>query len=120
MDGTQLDKARAIARWLHHALAQNDPEWAAKIAKAAHHAGETWLAPTPDTATGARLTRNEVAELGNVQAAAVSQWSSRGIQRDGRTVRLTRGADGRYDPQEALDFIALLRTHIPSPRRASE
>lgn len=118
MAATQLDRARTIARWLHHVLAKADPSSAEKIAKAAHHAGETWLAPHRDLRSGPWLTRAQVAELGHVSPAAVSQWTSRGIPSAGRHVKLIRYPEG-YDEVEAMDFIALRNT-IPAQRKADQ
>lgn len=111
---TQLDRARTVARACWKALHTVDPRGAAALAATFAGAGETWLTGRRDTTSPAGwLTREQVAELGDVQPNAVTMWASRGIRRGGIDVKLTRYPEG-YDEAEVMDFIALTRT--PAPR----
>lgn len=116
---TPVDRARTVARACWHALVAADPDTAEAIrAMAARFGEDVWLTPSPELAApGERLTREQVAVRAGVTPPVVTMWGSRGIRRGGRTLRLVRHPDGRYDPDEVAAFLLERdRTDVPAPR----
>lgn len=74
--------------------------------------------PTSDPAPLDRLTLDQVAILGGVNTMTVKMWGFRGIERDGRTVKLRATKDRDYRAEEVWEFLRLLRApQPPRPRR---
>lgn len=112
---TPTDRARTIARACWNALAASAPAIAEQIRElAAAHGEDAWLCPSSaPVGSGQWLTREQVARFGGVRADVVSNWSGRGLRKNGQHRRLTRHPEG-YHPDEVTEFLAWR----DSPRRA--
>ncbi|MEK6443594.1 hypothetical protein [Pseudonocardia sp. T1-2H] len=104
---TRADRLAVYARMCWDSLAKLDPVEADRIRRfAAHFGDEHLINPPPDTAApGQPMTRQQVAELANVEPAAVTMWASRGIRRGGQRYRLVPRRPGEYDPDDVTAFL---------------
>lgn len=109
-------RAMVVAHYCWAALAEVDPARAEEVRVFFRQWDEgVYLAPCW-TSTGPRMTRQEVAELAQVDVASVTMWATRGIRRAGQRHVLARRADGDYDREEVLAFLQIRDT--PEPARS--